>query len=120
MKVGHRASQRVAAMLPVTWIRAGRRAGCFTGDISAEGMFLRTEAEVEPGSLMHVEVRVPGGELLTMFVRVRFVGRTESGRGIGVQIYVISEDDQRAWTRCYRRKLAAHAATFPATQAVSA
>ncbi|MSP59169.1 MAG: PilZ domain-containing protein [Myxococcales bacterium] len=101
-----RRSQRVQAVLPITWIRRGLRQDITTADVSNDGMFLLTDDTVTPGSLMQLEALVPGERPLLMFVSARFVGRTESGTGIGVQIYVVSDQDRRRWQRYYRGLLA--------------
>lgn len=101
-----RRSQRVAATLPVTWVRSGKRIGAFTGDIGGDGLFLRTDEVIDPGYLMHLEVSLPGEAPLVMFVCARFVGRTDQGTGIGVQLFVISESDKKRWNRYYRSQLA--------------
>ncbi len=106
-KTNKRRSQRVAASLPVTWVRRGRRFQCATADIGADGMFLRTDEEIDPGYLMQLEVQLPGEALpVLMFVSARFVGRTERGKGIGAQIYVVSEQDRKRWNRFYRAQVA--------------
>jgi hypothetical protein len=101
-----RRSQRVAASLPVTWVRRGVRTGCFTSDIGADGMFLRTDEETEVSNLMQLEVHLPGESPLLMFVSARFVGKTDRGKGIGVQIYVVSDQDRKRWHRFYRSQVA--------------
>lgn len=106
MQSNKRRSQRVAASLPVTWVRRGKRIGAFTGDVGADGLFIRTDEEIDPGFLMQLEVAPPGEAPIVMFVSARFVGRTDLGKGIGVQIYVISDQDRKRWGRYYRAQLA--------------
>ncbi len=99
-----RRSERIPAHLPLKWRRGPAEVACTTGDISAEGLFIRTEETIFPGSLMQVEVELPDGPL-RMFVTAVFVGQTTSGRGIGVQIFVIGNDERRRWRRNYQNML---------------
>jgi|SRR5579871_2619238 len=96
-----RRSERLAARVPVRWRRGSFDVTCETGDVSNEGLFLRTEETTFPGALMQVEVDLPDGAL-RMFVTAAFVGQTISGRGIGAQIFVISSADRRRWRRFYQ------------------
>ena len=101
--VNKRRSERVPCNLPVAWIRQGKPQNVVAADASAHGMFLRTEESTLPGSLMQLEVAVPDGmPPLLMFVFARFIGNTSAGRGVGTEIYVISDRDRRRWSRYYR------------------
>jgi hypothetical protein len=95
-----RRSERVAVEIPVVWNRAGRAIHCSASDLNAHGMFLRTDEIIEPGSLMHVKVGLPERDI-ELFVTARFVGRTTSGQGIGVEIFLIDDVSHSAWITFY-------------------
>ncbi len=94
--------------MSVTWNRAGRTIPCTAVDVNAHGMFLRTEELVEPESLMHLRVQLPD-RVLEMFVTARFVGKTVSGQGIGVEIFLIDDVSQAHWLAFYEGLCAEHA-----------
>lgn len=95
-----RRSERLSMELSVTWTRAGRQIPCTAVDLNAHGFFVRTEEIVEPEALMHVAVQLPE-RVLEMFVTARFVGRTASGHGLGVEIFLIDDMTQRHWVAFY-------------------
>lgn len=103
-----RRSERLPVELPVSWNRAGRTIPCTALDVNAHGMFLRTDEIVEPESLMHLKVQVPE-RVLEMFVTARFVGKTVSGHGIGVEIFLIDDVSQAHWLAFYEELCAARA-----------
>jgi hypothetical protein len=103
-----RRTERIPVDIPVVWTRAGRAISLKAVDINAHGMFLRTEQVVEPESLMHLRVHVRERPL-EMFVTARFVGKTASGQGIGVEIFLIDDVSQVQWVSFYERTLAEYA-----------
>lgn len=105
-----RRTERLAVELSITWNRAGREIPCSAVDINAHGLFVRTDEIVEPESLMHLRVQLPD-RLLEMFVTARFVGRTVSGHGIGVEIFLIDDVAQRHWLAFYEQRLTEHLRT---------
>jgi hypothetical protein len=70
-------------------------------DINLHGLFLCTDEIVEPGSLMRLSVTLPE-RTIELFVTARFVGRSLSGQGIGVEIFAIDGESQAHWTSFYR------------------
>lgn len=92
----------------MAWSRGGRELECAAVDINAHGMFLRTDQIVEPESLMHLRVRLPD-RVVEMFVTARFVGSTVSGRGIGVEIFLIDDVSQCHWMTFYEQRRNEHA-----------
>ena len=104
-KPNKRRSERIQVQLPVVWVRRGRRDELQTADISHEGMFLKSDEQLDPGQLMHLEVNLPNEKPLLIFATTRFCGRSMAGPGIGVQIYVISDHDRRRWLSFYRAML---------------
>jgi hypothetical protein len=105
-----RRTERLPVELKITWNRAGREIECIVVDVNAHGLFVRTDEIVEPESLMHLRVHLPE-RALEMFVTARFVGKTVSGHGIGVEIFLIDEISQCHWLAYYERLLADQART---------
>jgi hypothetical protein len=102
-----RRTERLPVELTVTWNRAGRDYPCSAADVNAHGLFVRTDHIVEPGSLMHLRVQLPD-RVLEMFVTARFIGKTMSGHGIGVEIFLIDEVSQCHWLAFYEQLCAEH------------
>jgi hypothetical protein len=95
-----RRTERIAVDLAVTWTRGGRTISCRANDVNAHGMFIVSDEIVEPGSLMHVAVTLPK-HTIDMYVTARFVGRTQSGQGIGCEIFLIDDVSQCHWIAYY-------------------
>ena len=104
MAVEQRRSPRVQAALPVRWNRHQRTVEAVAGDINEHGMFLRTTETTPPGTLLELDVVEASGPI-AMFGIARFVGATESGTGIGVEIYAIAHAERRRWIERYRSLL---------------
>jgi hypothetical protein len=98
-----RRSERIPTNLKVTWLR-GRPIDVVALDINLHGMFLRTDESVEPGSLMQLNVHLPDRSI-PLFVTARFCGKTTSGVGIGVEIFLLDEVNQAHWTLYYHSML---------------
>jgi hypothetical protein len=111
-----RRTERVSVELPVTWLRGGRQIRCTALDINAGGMFLGTDVVVAHGALMRIVVQLDDGAL-ELFVTARYVGRTMSGRGIGVELFLFDEAGQARWTAFYRSQLRRAQAAEPMRQA---
>lgn len=95
-----RRTERFPVELSVTWTRAGRAIDCRAVDVSAHGMFLRTDEVIERGSLLHLEIKL-ADRVLEMFVTARFVGRTVRGQGVGVEIFLIDDVSNCRWISFY-------------------
>ena len=102
----NRRSERIATDLKVRWIRRSQVVELAAIDMNQHGMFLACEEQVNTGQLLQIEVLVPG-EPLTMFVVVRFVGETHSGKGMGVELYLMDDKYRAQWAAFYRSELAA-------------
>ena len=111
-----RRTERVSVQLNVTWNRAGRTIPCSALDINAHGMFISTDQIVEHESLMHVSVQLPDIEI-PMFVTARYIGRTASGQGIGVEIFLIDDISRSHWMTHYEARLAESTANSAANGA---
>jgi hypothetical protein len=99
-----RRSARVAASLPVRWLKAGAAVELEATDINSNGLFLRTDIVPNERALMQLEVVLPGRKI-RFFGVARFVGVADSGRGIGVEIHLIDEQDRTIWQQLYRALL---------------
>ncbi len=98
-----RRSERVTTSLPVRWIRRGNIVQLTVADINLHGMFLLTQdLSVVPGELMQIQIVLSEKTVLDAFVIARFVGKTASGCGIGVEIFVMDERQQLVWSQHYR------------------
>jgi hypothetical protein len=97
-----RRSERFPVEIPVVWSRGGRAVSCLARDLNLHGLFINTDEIVEPGSLMHLRVALPE-RTIEMFTTARFVGRTASGQGVGVEIFIIDDDSRGAWIQYYQQ-----------------
>ena len=105
-----RRTERLPVELNVLWNRAGRDIPCTAVDVNAHGLFVRTDEVVEPESLMHLKVTL-SDRVLEMFVTARFIGKTVSGHGIGVEIFLIDDSQPVPLARLLRgavRRARAH------------
>lgn len=96
-----RRSERLATNLPVVWIRGTRLVRAVGRDVNLHGLFLCTDETTEPGSLMRLHVTLPD-LTIELFVTARFVGRTISGQGIGVEIFAGDGPSHAHWVAFYR------------------
>ncbi|SRR5258706_10575469 len=99
--ISRRRSERVSCAIHVRWRRAPVAVDLVARDVNQHGMFLATPATTVPNSLMHLEVTLPTGPI-TVFAVARFVGDTESGHGIGIELFLLDEIARRAWNANYR------------------
>ncbi len=112
-----RRSVRVPSSLEVSWTRRGVAVPAVAADINEHGLFVFTTMSAHPGELLPVRIELPGGAI-TAIVIARFVGISESGEGIGAELFVISDDDHLRWCRYYQAQLRAHVAvTSPSSTA---
>lgn len=107
MSQSQRRSERFATRLTVRWMRKPHPIEIVAVDVNLHGMFLQTDETIIPNGLMQLEARLPEGTI-SMFARARFVGRTVSGHGIGIEIFLMDERDRANWEAYYRRLVAAH------------
>jgi hypothetical protein len=75
-------------------------------DINAHGLFLRTDASIDLNMLMRMEIKLPDGPVTVIGV-ARFVGQNSHGRGIGVAIFAMDEEQKRRWLTHYRSLIGA-------------
>jgi PilZ domain-containing protein len=104
----NRRTKRVRCTMKGRWLR---RTGDVDGeviDINAHGLFLRTDASIEPNTLMRIEVTLPDGPVTLLGV-ARFVGVAYHGRGIGVSLFAMDDANSRRWLGHYRSLITASA-----------
>jgi hypothetical protein len=96
-----RRSKRVSTYIAVKWCRKGSEVLGRATDLNADGMFFETSETVAPGALMELRLSLPDREL-AVFATAVFVGVTASGRGIGVELYMMSSLNRLAWLAYYQ------------------
>ena len=106
-----RRTERVFCNLTVRWMRRGVATPAVAADVNLHGLFIRTGLEAQPGELLQLVIDLPDGPM-QVCVTAQFVGLSQSGRGIGAEIFAVSDVDRRRWTHHYRQLLrdALHAA----------
>jgi len=101
-----RRTKRVRCCLPARWKRLSGDVHAVAIDINVHGLFLRTDAETDPNMLMKMEIKLPDGPVQVIGV-ARFVGQNQQGRGIGVAIFAMDDDQKRRWLAHYRNLVGA-------------
>lgn len=97
-----RRTKRVACQIPVRWHRRQGDLEVTATDVNADGMFLCSDEETAPpGTLIQLLVQLPDRTLAVNAV-VRFVGQTQSGRGMGVELFMMPVATRRQWLSFYR------------------
>ncbi len=99
-----RRTKRIECNLPVQWIRRGIAQPAVARDLNAHGLFIATELDAQPMELLQIVIQLPDGPI-TACVIARFVGKSESGKGVGAELFTLSEADRRRWNRFYRAAL---------------
>ena len=111
-RVNHkRESGRLPAVLQAGWRRPdGDVALLQTGNISVEGMLLRSASVIPPDQQIELEINMPGGEpAVHATVQARFIGAADSGYTIGARIVAMSDSDRARWLALYQRLQPANA-----------
>lgn len=93
--------------MPVHWTRRRRPVKGEVKLCNMHGMFIETPAEAELGFIIDMTIEMPWGPMSCTAVP-RFIGETENGRGIGVELHVMDRGDRELWNAYYRRVLAEH------------
>jgi hypothetical protein len=99
-----RRSRRISSKLAVCWLRGGKEIPALVADINLHGMFIRTELDAWRDELLEVIIQLGDGPL-RMCVVARFMGNTDSGRGIGAELFLVSKNDRRRWSQHYHATL---------------
>jgi len=100
MSISRRRTERIATNLTIRWHRAGGGVDAVAADINEQGMFVKTELDVQPDEMLHLSVTLPDGPL-SMIVVARYVGQTRSGRGVGAEIFLMGDAERQRWTKHY-------------------
>ena len=85
---------------------------CRAKDLNADGLFIVTAENADLNYMVDLAVTLPTGKISFTGV-VRFIGQTRYGQGIGVQLHVISKEDQLLWLAFYRAQLNDMIETLP-------
>ena len=96
-----RRSKRVATYIDVKWCRKGGDVLGRATDLNADGMFFETGEDVATGTLMELRLQLPD-RVLAVFATAVFVGVTASGRGVGLELYMMSSPTRLAWLAYYQ------------------
>jgi hypothetical protein len=105
MTVDRRRTHRVACDLPVEWRRGWRLVVAHARDFDTDGLFLATAHTIPLNQTMDLVVTLPDGEQINIVGVARYVGVTRHGRGIGVAILAITDEDREKWLAHYRAEL---------------
>ncbi len=106
MRSNRRRTARCECDLVVVWKRGGLNLRGHVRDVSADGLFVETNATIPLNHVMDVLVDLPSGPV-SMLVVSRQCGRTARGQGIGASIFAIEPTERARWTAHYRSMLAA-------------
>ena len=107
-----RRTKRVSTALMVVWHRRGGDVDAVATDINADGLFICTDEVIDPGALMELRLQLPTGTLQVL-ATARFVGRTQVGNGIGVELFMLPNHARRRWLAYYRGIVAAEERPAP-------
>ena len=100
-----RRTRRLFTELPVRARRRGQVVELVAGDVSIDGLFLRSDETLPVGVELDIEACVPDNAPIMMRVRVVFAGRSVSGQGMGCEIVRIDEAARDRWQRYYESML---------------
>jgi hypothetical protein len=93
-----RRSRRVAAVLPIRWIRDTGVVKSASADVSENGLFFRSTEPVTIGELLQFECEMPDG-LMRLLVTVRHISNEPGKEGFGVSLYAEGTSSARRWER---------------------
>lgn len=112
MSIERRRSFRARCDLAVTWRRAGRSIEVRAVDFSARGLFLLTDGDVDLNFVMDLVIHLPDGPI-HVFGVARNVGDRGLGRGVGISLMAMDNDESTRWWAFYRGATEACAAANP-------
>jgi len=112
MTVDRRRSPRVPCDLPVEWRRGWRVVIAHARDLDADGFFMATAHNIALNTAMDLVVTLPSDQI-TVVGLARYQGVTRHGRGVGVAMLAISDEDREKWTAYYRAELDAMFGAMP-------
>src|SRR5687768_3894703 len=100
-----RRTPRIDGAIAIRWRRGTKVITARTINLNAHGLLLQTDETIPLNQLMDLAAELPTGSVSFTAVS-RFVGDTQWGHAIGVQIHVASAKDQEAWLKFYREAAA--------------
>jgi hypothetical protein len=112
MTSDRRRSFRARCDLAVTWRRGPRAIPMRAVDFSARGLFLLTDEDVDLGFMMDLVIELPDGPI-HVFGVARNVGDREFGRGVGIALMCMDDEESARWWSFYRSATAASVAGAP-------
>ena len=87
---------RVTIDLDVDYHEQGRSSFAFTGDLSAGGLFVRSNAPEQPGTILSIEIRLPNRAApIRARGEVVWFDKDPEGKGGGMGIRFVDLDDER-------------------------
>ena len=113
MSFERRDTFRARCDLPVTWRKGGRSIRMRAVDFSGRGLFLLTDEPVDLQFIMDLVVELPTGPI-EVFGVARHVRDSQLGRGVGVALMSMDEEETQRWWAFYRTAVAE--AARPAVQ----
>src|SRR6187200_3738580 len=93
MTVDRRRTHRVPCDLAVEWRRGWRLVVAQARDFDTDGLFLATTHTIQLDQSMELVVTLPDGTSINLLGVARYVGVTRHGRGIGIAIIAITDED---------------------------
>lgn len=109
MTLERRRSFRARCDVRVTWRRGGRSIPLRAVDFSARGLFLLTDADIDLHFMMDLVVHLPTGDI-EVFGVARNISDRGLGRGVGVALMTMDDDETARWWAFYRSAMASSAA----------
>ena len=97
---------RARCDFPVTWRRAGRTLAMRAIDFSGRGLFLLTDADIPLHFVMDLVIELPTGAI-EVFGVARHISTTKLGRGVGISLMAMSEEETERWWAFYRGAMTA-------------
>lgn len=92
MKDERREDERVMLSLEANWEGLSGRYRARVSDLSIGGCFIDTSGTVTPGEIITFEVRLPGGEWLSLRGEVAFV---QPHVGFSLRFIFLTDEEQR-------------------------
>src|SRR4051812_2938495 len=93
-----RHARRVAADLPIQWVRDSGVVHSACADVSDKGLFFRSTEPVKVGELLQFECELPDGPM-RLIVTVRHVSNRPGRQGFGVSLFADNTASAKRWER---------------------
>lgn len=89
--VKHRTAERIATSIRVRLSRQGKNLAATALDVSRNGIYVRSRNQLEVGTLVEIQLELPGNHLLQVLGKVK---RIKAGADAGMGIYFIHPEPQ--------------------------